>query len=310
DLILATDMLDLATFCGISRLDPSIPRIVYFHENQLTYPWSPTDPDPALKRDNHYSWINFTSSLAADHVLFNSNFHLQEFLDALGGYLDQFPDHHNKHEISTIRRRSSVLHLGIDLPGFSEKERGAKPIFLWNHRWEYDKNPDLFFNTLFSLQDSGFDFGLIVLGKKYGRVPEIFSVAKSKLKDKILQFGSVESREEYLDWVSKAHFIPVSSNQDFFGGSVVEAISSGVFPILPKRLAYPEHIPAAYHQEVFYTSEDEFFVRLKDLFEVGYQTRIAQDLSQFVARYDWKNSITKYDDLFEKLKNAKSLHLS
>ncbi|NNE29272.1 MAG: DUF3524 domain-containing protein, partial [Saprospiraceae bacterium] len=135
DLILATDMLDLATFCGISRLDPSIPRIVYFHENQLTYPWSPTDPDPALKRDNHYSWINFTSALAADHVLFNSNFHRQEFLNALGGFLDQFPDHHNKHEISTIRQRSSVLHLGIDLPGFSEKERGVKPIFLWNHRW-------------------------------------------------------------------------------------------------------------------------------------------------------------------------------
>ena len=46
DLILASDMLDLATFLALSRDKvSSIPVVVYFHENQITYPWSPTDQD-------------------------------------------------------------------------------------------------------------------------------------------------------------------------------------------------------------------------------------------------------------------------
>ena len=46
DLILATDILDLATFLSLSRKKSfGIPTAIYFHENQITYPWSPTDED-------------------------------------------------------------------------------------------------------------------------------------------------------------------------------------------------------------------------------------------------------------------------
>ncbi|MDX1521413.1 MAG: DUF3524 domain-containing protein, partial [Anaerolineae bacterium] len=73
DLILATDMLDLTTFLALTRERTSgIPTAIYFHENQLTYPWSPTDRDIPLNRDKHYGFINYTSALAADAVLFNS----------------------------------------------------------------------------------------------------------------------------------------------------------------------------------------------------------------------------------------------
>ena len=52
DLILATDMLDLTTFLSLTRKQTSdIPTVVYFHENQLSYPWSPDDRDILLKRD-------------------------------------------------------------------------------------------------------------------------------------------------------------------------------------------------------------------------------------------------------------------
>ena len=37
DLILATDMLDLSTFCGLTRRRLSgVPVVLYMHENQLT----------------------------------------------------------------------------------------------------------------------------------------------------------------------------------------------------------------------------------------------------------------------------------
>ena len=53
DLIVATDMLDLTTFAALTRhRTAGIPMVVYFHENQITYPWSPTDADVKTQRNN------------------------------------------------------------------------------------------------------------------------------------------------------------------------------------------------------------------------------------------------------------------
>src|SRR5258708_2910035 len=60
DLILASDMLDLATFLALTRQRTAqIRTAVYFHENQLTYP-----PSPRQKRDLRF--INYSSALVAD----------------------------------------------------------------------------------------------------------------------------------------------------------------------------------------------------------------------------------------------------
>ena len=72
DLILATDMLNLPLFKSLIKIQ--IPTILYFHENQLTYPWSKNDPDLKLNRDKHYAFINYSSALIADKILFNSKF--------------------------------------------------------------------------------------------------------------------------------------------------------------------------------------------------------------------------------------------
>jgi len=64
DLIIVSDMLDLTTFQALTRTKTAgIPFVIYFHENQLTYPWSETDRDVAAGRDNHYGFINYSSAL-------------------------------------------------------------------------------------------------------------------------------------------------------------------------------------------------------------------------------------------------------
>ena len=94
DLLLATDMLDLTTFLSLTRHKTSkIPIAIYFHENQLSYPWSPSDRDVMQKRDKHYGFINYVSALTADAVFFNSKYHQDSFLDELKRYLKHFPDH-------------------------------------------------------------------------------------------------------------------------------------------------------------------------------------------------------------------------
>jgi len=170
DLILTTDMLHLSVFLSLTRQKLSdTPVALYFHENQLTYPWSPTDADVQKQRDNHYSFINYASALAADAVFFNSDYHRRSFLGALPDFLQQFPDFQNVDTISDIGRKSSVLPLGMDLAKFDDYASVGEndiPIILWNHRWEYDKNPELFFETLFALDAEGLDFNLVVLGER------------------------------------------------------------------------------------------------------------------------------------------------
>jgi len=71
DAILVSDMLHLPLFQSLTRSRSSKIRMaVYFHENQITYPWSPDDRDVQEKRDHHYGFINYTSALAADQVFF------------------------------------------------------------------------------------------------------------------------------------------------------------------------------------------------------------------------------------------------
>ncbi len=112
DLILATDMLDLTTFLALTRKrTASTPTALYFHENQITYPWSPSDQDIQLGRNNQYGFINFTSALAADAVFFNSRYHQRSFLGALPDFLRQFPDHRELEAIEQIRKKSEVLSL-------------------------------------------------------------------------------------------------------------------------------------------------------------------------------------------------------
>ena len=167
DLILASDMLDLATFLALTRKKSAhLPCAVYFHENQITYPWSPQDQDVQLQRDNQYGFINYTSTLAADRIFFNSQFHLDSFTGALPGFLKQFPDYNGATSVLDIRNKSSVLSLGLDLIrlDLNTIPRGDFiPIILWNHRWEYDKQPEVFFETLFRLKAEGIKFKLSVL---------------------------------------------------------------------------------------------------------------------------------------------------
>ena len=133
---------------------------MYFHENQITYPWPEHDPDKALNRDLHYHYINQTSAMVSDWNFFNSDYNLDSFLIGLDEYLRKMPDHQNISSVEKIRKKSSVLHIGCELSRFNQyriEEKNKIPIILWNHRWEYDKNPELFFQSLFKIKEMGID---------------------------------------------------------------------------------------------------------------------------------------------------------
>ena len=301
DLIVATDMLDFSAFLGLtSTKSANIPTAIYFHENQITYPWSATDPDVALKRDNQYGFKNYTSALIADKVFFNSRYHQTSFLSALADFLTQFPDYQGLDNIPVIQSKSEVLYLGVDLQRFNRiepKEKLDAPLLIWNHRWEYDKNPETFFRTLFQLKSEGLAFKVAILGEKYKKSPAIFQEAKKILSTEIIQFGKAKRFETYAEWLWLGDILPVTNYQDFFGQSVVEAMYCNCFPILPKRLAYQEHIPEIEHARFFYTNDALFYQLLKKAILNIDQIRKERPQS-FVKHYDWCILAAIYDKVF------------
>lgn len=251
--IIVTSLIDLALLKSI--ISPKLPKCrftAYFHENQLCYPWSKNDKDPTERKDLHYGFINFTTALVADRVIFNSKYNMNSFFEALGPFLKAFPDENLDGTISEIMEKSEVIYPGFE-PVIVKKVQNDIPVILWNHRWEYDKNPDEFFKALFELHDKGVKFRLAVAGEERVRAPEIFAKAKTKLKDEIISWGYLESREQYCELLSRCDILPVTSHHEFFGISVLEAVSAGVIPLLPQRLSYPELFPVSDFGEIYYS---------------------------------------------------------
>lgn len=300
DLLLVTDMLDLTTFLALTRRQTAtIPVAIYFHESQICYPWSPSDRDVRNKRDHHYGFINYSSALAADRVFFNSQYHYSVFFKELQKFLKHFPDYNEMDTVPKIRDKSQVLHLGLNLQMFdrfsrSDDSNQGSPLILWNHRWEYDKNPEEFFQALYALQDQGLDFRVAILGESFGKLHPIFIDAQSKLGERVVQFGYADDLAHYAGWLHQADIFPVTSHHDFFGASVVEALYCDCYPLLPRRLTYPELLPADRYPDNFYQGFDDLVRKLGQAITKIDRIR-QQNFSDHVQRFAWQKMASVYD---------------
>jgi glycosyltransferase involved in cell wall biosynthesis len=236
DLIFCSSMLNLPEFRGLAPKSlRSLPAIVYFHENQLVYPIH-----DAKRRDQNTILVNFKSALAAEQVWFNSAYNRDSFLNNLPGFFERMPDNRPLTAIETIRKKSKIFPPGIEAPGIRKPQNNAPKHILWAARWEADKNPGDFFRALRLLRKNEIDFRLSIIGEKAPRTPKSFAKAAKEFSRQIINWGYADSREQYLEILSEADIIVSTAIHEFFGISVVEAIAAGAYPLLPKRLAYPE----------------------------------------------------------------------
>ncbi len=236
DLLFCSDMLNLAEFRGLaSTAVHRLPAVVYFHENQLTYPTRFEQ-----ERDLHFGLTNLSTALAASEVWFNSLFHRDELLGAIPKVLRRMPDHQPFKAVDRIRARSRILPQGIDpMPPRGPRRAGPLKI-LWAARWELDKDPETFFEALEIARSSGVEFRLDVLGESFRRVPEIFARARESFAAHIDRWGYLPRRADYVAALGEADVMVSTARHEFFGVSVVEALAAGCFPVVPRRLAYPE----------------------------------------------------------------------
>ncbi len=285
DVILATDMVDVAALKGVLPWQ-GIPVVVYFHETQLTYPDSPlSEPDLS------YALTNWTSSFAATRVVFNSDFHLKSFFANLPRLLRHFPDYRHDHLIPEVLSKAEVIPVGVDLSWVQpSKDRSRDPLVLWNHRWEHDKNPDEFLRAVEECRGCR----VALCGESFGNEDQRFEDAREKLGERLEWFGFAPLNE-YRNLLNQADVVVSTARQEFFGISVVEAMAAGAFPVLPNRLSYPELVPSEVHDKVFYPDGG-----LREALEQGVSnSSLRREVTAVTAlsmrRYDWPQVAPRLD---------------
>lgn len=291
DVLLASEMLHLPALLGFARSELNgVPVALYLHENQLTYPL----PDNASP-DHTYAMVNWLSLAAADTVVFNSEFHRREVFDQLPKFLDRFPDHRHTDLLPRVEAASSVLPVGIEVERFDlPRPERRPPVVLWNHRWEYDKDPSAFFAALDAVSEAGVDFSVIVAGESYQRTPASFSEARQRLGARIIHFGTA-AEADYPALLASADIVVSTARHEFFGVSVLEAMAAGALPILPARLSYPELVPSGSY---LYRDHRELVRRLCWALTHDHGRRRAARAARVHARrFAWPVVAGAYDDL-------------
>lgn len=302
DAVWGSSMLDLAAFRGLAA-EPvrDRPAVLYFHENQLTY------PDPRRdERDVHFAITHVTSALAAIRsgggVWWNSAYHRDAFLGALDPLLKTMPGRELDHAPRRIREHSLVLPPGIDLPSASPRASphtsphgaqnggGNDPLrIVWAARWEHDKGPELLEQTLDALDARGIDFRIDVLGESFAHRPAAFDRIRAKHRDRIGRFGYAADRDAYLAALAEAHVFLSTAEHEFFGIAAMEAASVGCRIAAPRGLAYEEVFgdAATYHAATPASAADAVMTAAEGG-EAGAR--------QAAARHAWESRVPELDD--------------
>lgn len=235
DLLLATSMVDLATLKGLQPRLGGVPTLYYFHENQFAYPLS--------DRQRHWlepRMVQLYGGLTADRLLFNSAFNRDSYLQGVAELLAQMPDAVPPGIVERLSQKSALCPVPIE-PVSAAAERDPQ-LILWNHRWEYDKAPELFAGAMIALAGEGVPFRLALLGKRPRQVPPALARLREALPERIVADGLLPLGE-YRALLGRASIVVSTARHEFQGLALLEAASAGARPLVPDALCYPEQYP-------------------------------------------------------------------
>jgi glycosyltransferase involved in cell wall biosynthesis len=119
--------------------------------------------------------------------------------------------------------------------------------------------------------------------------------------ERVIHYGWANAMT-YARLLWQADVVVSTALHEFFGISIVEALYCGCFPVLPRRLAYPEILPASHHDACLYDDFEGLLHRLRwALTCSGEAFQAVQGLRDAVSCYDWSTMASQYDALLQEL---------
>ena len=303
DAVFCTDMLDLPQWRGflcrsaglghtksknpIATEIAGLPTIVYFHENQWTYPQS-----PHAREDAHYGYTNLLTALSGNAVWFNSDFHRAQFLNAAREFVAKMPDGQTTHDLESLSNKSRTIVPGFSRVGLSDRKNEQGPLRIgWVSRWEYDKRPDQFLELLRATSRRQIAFELVLLGPRTQRPGGPLAEIQSEFSEKIRFDGFADSREQYVRRLREMDVVVSTAEHEFFGIAILEAISAGAIPVLPNRLSYPELVD----QRFLYETASDAVDALQHWSNCPDRMQVAEDCARRIDRFETRRIVEQVD---------------
>jgi len=301
DALITSDPLTLCELYGLGRQWlAGLPSALYFHE----FPFSSATVRSQGGTQSEMSLLY--GVVSADRLFFCSEQQKKACLDYTSNIVKQIPDFPAKTRVAqTLNEKSRVIPPGIALRELDRGQHDLKydsPTILWNHRWEYSKRPEEFFQVVYRLAEEGLDFGLVVCGQKSENdttagasdIQKVFDEARHRLGDRIFHFGYVKSRAEYANLLWMSDIVISTADIHYFPTSLIEAAFCDCYPLAPNRLGYPDLFPPVQRDRFVYQDFQDLYVRLKNLLldplEIG-----SAHLRHHLLPYDWEKVARQHD---------------
>lgn len=270
DVLFVSDYVDLPRLYGhLPRDWRGLPAVLYFHENQLTYPAAEGLEGAAAQfaEDVTPGMTNLLSCLAAERVLFNSEYHRTDFAAAGDALLARLPKPRPRQQVKAVLEAAQVVAPGIDLaelPLGPGAPAGAPLRVGFNHRWEHDKDPVGFLRVATETVAAGADLELVLLGERFERTPAEVDSLLAELGSRVLHTGFAEDRAEYARLLGSCDVVVSCAQHEFYGMAILEGLAVGAQPLAPRRLSYPHVLPGSLHERGLYADHTECVARLVD----------------------------------------------
>ena len=305
DLVFATDMVNLSEFLGLTRRRLGrVPSVLYFHENQYSYP-----EQVAGRSDFSWGNVNLSAALAADRLVFNSAFHRADFFENVRRGVRRMPD--GRLDFATLdamEANTEVIAPGVDFEYLDSHEptepaSDGPPLVLWNHRWEHDKGPEAFFEALDEVRRAAVPFRLAVCGERFDNEPPCFEEARRRFAGETEVFGFLPDRADYARLLWRSATVVSTALQEFLGLAVVEAVWCGCHPLLPRRLNYPYLLPEPLHAAHLYDSDADLGARLIEVLRAPEALR-REARPDYLRPCGWPEVSDQLDHLVDELAGA------
>jgi len=298
DLLIATSMTDLSALRGMVPELCHVPAILYFHENQFAYPENERQAyslEPAV--------LNLYSAMAADLIVFNSQYNQDSFLLGVEEFLNKMPDQVPPGICQQLLEKARVVPVPLAASCFTECKKADDLTLLWNHRWEHDKGPERLAGICRELVRRKLDFRLHLVGQNFRDQPdEMEDLIQFLQEDNRLGLcGYVEDTSEYRRILGESHIVISTAIHEFQGLAILEAMAAGCIAVVPDRLAYPEYVPDKfrYRSVLPEISADGYQLEVESAADkiIDLSGRINEIPVPDVSRFSWNKLAQQYREL-------------